>query len=85
MTSRLRRLLPKTTASRGRNHWQGGLRWRAKHRDLELLSDAFGRYMRSWFAAHVPSTADAGMARDSFPSPLSRVSCFDLHGRYRIH
>ena len=32
------------------------------HRDLELLSEAFGRYMRLWFAAHVPSTAEAGMA-----------------------
>jgi hypothetical protein len=30
------------------------------HRDLELLSEAFGRYMRLWFVAHVPSAADAG-------------------------
>jgi hypothetical protein len=33
-----------------------------EHRDVELLSATFGRYMRSWFAAHVPSTSDAGMA-----------------------
>ena len=32
------------------------------HRDLELLSEAFGRYMRMWLAAHVPSTAEAGVA-----------------------
>jgi hypothetical protein len=32
------------------------------HRDLELLSEAFGRYMRMWLAAHAPSTADAGVA-----------------------
>jgi hypothetical protein len=30
------------------------------HRDLELLSEAFGRYMRLWFMAHAPSTAEAG-------------------------
>jgi hypothetical protein len=30
------------------------------HRDLELLSDAFGRYMRPWFMAHAPNTAEAG-------------------------
>jgi hypothetical protein len=30
------------------------------HRDLELLSEAFGRYMRLWFVAHAPSAADAG-------------------------
>ncbi|MGH7434541.1 MAG: hypothetical protein ACRENE_02620, partial [Polyangiaceae bacterium] len=34
---------------------------RQRH-DIELLSEAFGRYMRLWFAAHVPSTADAGKA-----------------------
>jgi predicted DNA-binding protein len=34
-----------------------------EHRDLELLSEAFGRYMRLWFMAHAPSTADAGNAR----------------------
>jgi hypothetical protein len=32
------------------------------HRDLELLSEAFGRYMRLWFVAHAPSAADAGKA-----------------------
>jgi hypothetical protein len=32
------------------------------HRDLELLSEAFGRYMRLWFVAHVPNTAEAGRA-----------------------
>jgi predicted DNA-binding protein len=32
------------------------------HRDVELLSEAFGRYMRLWLAAHAPSTAEAGMA-----------------------
>jgi hypothetical protein len=30
------------------------------HRDLELLSEAFGRYMRLWFMAHAPSSAEAG-------------------------
>lgn len=30
------------------------------HRDLELLSEAFGRYMRLWFVAHAPHTTDAG-------------------------
>ncbi len=29
-------------------------------RDLELLSEAFGRYMRLWFTAHAPNTAEAG-------------------------
>jgi len=28
------------------------------HRDLELLSEAFGLYMRAWFVAHSPSVAD---------------------------
>jgi hypothetical protein len=28
------------------------------HRDLELLSEAFGRYMRLWFTAHAPSAAE---------------------------
>jgi predicted DNA-binding protein len=32
------------------------------HRDLELLSEAFGRYMRVWFMAHVPSGVEAGKA-----------------------
>jgi hypothetical protein len=32
------------------------------HRDLELLSEAFGRYMRLWFLAHAPHTTDAGKA-----------------------
>jgi hypothetical protein len=32
------------------------------HRDLELLSEAFGRYMRLWFLAHAPKTADASKA-----------------------
>jgi hypothetical protein len=32
------------------------------HRALELLSEAFGRYMRLWLATHVPSTAEASMA-----------------------
>jgi hypothetical protein len=30
------------------------------HRDLELLSEAFGRYMRLWLMAHAPSTAESG-------------------------
>jgi hypothetical protein len=30
------------------------------HRDLELLSEAFGRYMRLWFVAHAPSTVEPG-------------------------
>ena len=29
-------------------------------RDLELLSEAFGRYMRLWFMAHAPSATEAG-------------------------
>jgi hypothetical protein len=32
------------------------------HRDLELLSEAFGRYMRLWFVAHAPSPGEAGKA-----------------------
>ena len=32
------------------------------HRDLELLSEAFGRYIRLWFTAHAPNTAEAGKA-----------------------
>jgi hypothetical protein len=32
------------------------------HRDLELLSEAFGRYMRLWFVAHAPSAGEAGKA-----------------------
>jgi predicted DNA-binding protein len=32
------------------------------HRDLELLSEAFGRYMRMWLATQAPSMAEAGMA-----------------------
>ncbi|MGD0680212.1 MAG: hypothetical protein ABSC94_32950 [Polyangiaceae bacterium] len=32
------------------------------HRDLELLSEAFGRYMRLWFLTHAPNTAEAGKA-----------------------
>jgi hypothetical protein len=31
-------------------------------RDLELLSEAFGRYMRLWFAAHTPGAGEAGKA-----------------------
>jgi hypothetical protein len=33
-----------------------------EHRDLELLSEAFGRYMRLWFTAHAPHTAEGGKA-----------------------
>jgi len=29
------------------------------HRDLELLSEAFGLYMRAWFLAHSPSVAES--------------------------
>jgi predicted DNA-binding protein len=32
------------------------------HRDLELLSEAFGRYMRLWFMAHAPNAVEAGKA-----------------------
>jgi hypothetical protein len=32
-------------------------------RDLELLSEAFGQYVRLWFAAHAPSGGDAGKAK----------------------
>ena len=32
------------------------------HRDLELLSEAFGRYMRLWFMTHAPSGTDAAKA-----------------------
>ena len=32
------------------------------HRALELLSEAFGRYMRMWFATQTPSVAEGGMA-----------------------
>jgi hypothetical protein len=27
------------------------------HRDVEILSEAFGRYMRLWFMAHVPDAS----------------------------
>jgi predicted DNA-binding protein len=30
------------------------------HRAIELLSEAFGQYMRLWFTAHKPSPAEAG-------------------------
>jgi hypothetical protein len=30
------------------------------HRHLELLSEAFARYMRLWFTAHKPNMAEAG-------------------------
>jgi len=33
------------------------------HRDLELLSEAFGLYMRAWFLAHSPSVADSKTMR----------------------
>ncbi len=35
------------------------------HRDLELLSEAFGRYMRLWFMTHKPTIADAGKSAAS--------------------
>jgi hypothetical protein len=34
-----------------------------ERRDLELLSEAFGRYMRLWFVAHAPSVAEGGKAQ----------------------
>ena len=33
------------------------------HRELELLSEAFGLYMRAWFLAHSPSVADSKILR----------------------
>ena len=33
------------------------------HRDLELLSEAFGLYMRAWFLAHSPSVAESKSLR----------------------
>jgi hypothetical protein len=33
-----------------------------EHRDVEVLSEAFGRYMRLWFVAHAPSAAESGKA-----------------------
>ena len=33
------------------------------HRDLELLSEAFGLYMRTWFLAHSPSVAESKTLR----------------------
>jgi hypothetical protein len=33
-----------------------------EHRDLELLSEAFGRYMRLWLAAHAPGAGEAAKA-----------------------
>jgi hypothetical protein len=32
------------------------------HRDLEVLSEAFGRYLRLWFVAHAPGAAESGKA-----------------------
>jgi hypothetical protein len=32
------------------------------HRDLELLSEAFGRYMRLWLMAHAPHTGEGSKA-----------------------
>ena len=32
------------------------------HRDLELLSEAFGQYIRLWFTAHAPNKAEGSMA-----------------------
>jgi hypothetical protein len=46
-------------------------------RDLELLSEAFGRYMRLWFAAHTPSsTADIakGAARGAAEGPYRQFA-----------
>jgi hypothetical protein len=45
-------------------------------RDLELLSEAFGRYMRLWFAAHAPSTADTvrGAARGGAEGPYRQFA-----------
>jgi hypothetical protein len=31
-----------------------------EHRGLELLSEAFGRYLRLWFGAHSPSPPEGG-------------------------
>jgi hypothetical protein len=33
------------------------------HRDLELLSEAFGLYMRAWFLTHSPSVAESKTLR----------------------
>jgi hypothetical protein len=30
------------------------------HRGLELLSEAFGRYLRLWFGAHAPGSSEGG-------------------------
>ncbi|HLK40138.1 MAG TPA: hypothetical protein VKU41_25455 [Polyangiaceae bacterium] len=32
------------------------------HRDIDLLSEAFGRYLRLWFSAHAPTASEAGKA-----------------------
>jgi hypothetical protein len=37
------------------------------HRDLELLSEAFGRYIRLWFTAHAPNTTETGKASTRAP------------------
>ena len=45
-------------------------------RDLELLSEAFGRYMRLWFAAHAPAAADTakGAARGAAEGPYRQFA-----------
>ena len=45
-----------------------------ERRDVELLSATFGQYMQSWFAAHVPSTSDAGMGATATPRRRSTRS-----------
>jgi hypothetical protein len=47
-----------------------------ERRDVDLLSATFARYMRSWFAACVPSTSDAGMdaTRDAAEKKYKRFA-----------
>src|SRR5260370_37142067 len=39
------------------------------HRDVQILSEAFGRYIRLWFTAHVPDASQGNM-----PAALASAS-----------
>jgi predicted DNA-binding protein len=48
------------------------------HRDLELLSEAFGRYLRLWFQAQAPNPNDAGR-------PLARSAAATQYAQFAQH
>jgi hypothetical protein len=48
------------------------------HRDVEILSEAFGRYMRLWFTAHVPD-ASQGNGSAAVASAEKAYALFARH------